>query len=71
MQRGDLGDWRESLLRLEQRCMQPLLRDLRHGRLRSITLDVLQEQGSRRYTLDRGGAWRLWRLPRRLERYAV
>jgi hypothetical protein len=71
---GDLGEWRDSLVRLEQHCAQPLLRDLRHGRIAKITLDVLLEQGSRlgsqRYTLERGGAWRFWRLPQRMEHYA-
>ena len=67
---GDLGEWRDSLLRLERHCVQPLLRDLRHGRIARITLDVLMEQGSRRFTLDRRGAWQFWRLPRRLELFA-
>ncbi len=75
LQHGDLDDWRNSLQRLEDYCMQPLLRDLRLGRIRKVTLDVLQEPGSqgrgaRRYVLTRGGAWRIWRFPRRLASYA-
>lgn len=76
LQHGDLGEWRDSLVRLEQHCTQPLLRDLRRGRIQSVTLDVLLDyglragQGSRRCIIERGGAWQFWRLSRRMEHYA-
>lgn len=81
LQHGDLGEWRDELQRFEHHCAQPLLHDLRRGRIEKVTLDVLREPGSgqpglhgedgaRRYTLTRGDAWRIWRLPRRLASYA-
>lgn len=87
LQHGDLGEWRDSLQRFEDQCAQPLLHDLRMGRIEKVTLDVFQEAGSnppdlhreaglqqargtRRFTLGRGDAWRIWRLPRRLASYA-
>jgi hypothetical protein len=76
LQHGDLGEWRDSLLRLESECLQPLLHDLRLGRIEKITLDVLPDQvqpgelGARRFILTRRGAWQIWRRPKRLGHYA-
>ncbi len=66
LQHGDLGAWRESLQQFERYAV-PLLRAVRSGRIEKITLDVLQATGSRRFTLTRRTAWRLWRIPRRIE----
>lgn len=77
MEHGDLGEWRDALQRLEEHCMQPLLHDLRLGRIEKITLDVLRgqarhgEQDARRYTLSRGAAMQFWRMPRNLGHYAI
>ncbi|HEY5994333.1 MAG TPA: hypothetical protein VIU46_07000 [Gallionellaceae bacterium] len=77
LQHGDLGEWRVSLQRFEDHCAQPLLHDLRLGRIEKVTLDVVQgqgmapEQGGRRYTLRRGGAWQFWRWAKGLGKYAA
>jgi len=71
LQLGDLGEWRDSLQRLEQTCASPLLKALRDGRIEKITLDVLQAHASQRFVLTRGMAWRFWRLSMRLEHYAA
>lgn len=68
---GDYHAWREAVQRLEQDCAQPVLEALRAGRLRRLTLEVLQAEGGRRFELTRGDAWKLWRIARALARYAV
>jgi len=69
-QHGDLAEWRDSLRALERYCIAPMLTALRHGRIEWLTLDALQEHGSQRFALARGGAWQFWRLPRRLASYS-
>lgn len=68
---GDLDAWRESLKALEQDCLGPMLAALRRGKLERLTLDAVQEGGAWRFTLTPRGAWRFWRLRRRLGRYAA
>jgi hypothetical protein len=71
LQRGDLYAWRETVLGFEREYAQPLLRALQTGRLQRLTLEVLREQGSQRFSLTRGEVWKLWRTVRPLARYAV
>jgi hypothetical protein len=71
LQQGDLHAWREGLQRFEQCCALPLLDALRAGRIARLTLDSPQAGASRRFELTRGAAWKLWRRPQPLARYAV
>lgn len=68
LRRGDFYAWRESLLALERDCLSPALDALRAGDVGRITLDVLQEEGSRRYELSRAMLWRVWRRAQPLAR---
>jgi hypothetical protein len=68
---GDLYAWREAVQRIEQEVAQPLLKALQAGRLQRLTLEVLRENGSQRFSLTRGDSWKLWRPERSLARYAV
>lgn len=70
LQQGDLTAWRDSVLRLEQNCVAPLRDALRAGRITRLTLDGLGAGVARRFVLTRGAAWKLWRLPKSLARYA-
>ena len=69
LQIGDAAGWRESLQHFEQRCAWPLLQALSSGRIAGITLDALQETGSRRFELTRRDVFKLWRRVKRLDRY--
>lgn len=68
---GDYHAWREAVLRFEQECAQPVLKAMRAGHLRRLTLEVLREGGGQRFELTRADAWKLWRTARSLARYAV
>jgi hypothetical protein len=68
---GDLYAWREAVMQIEQVIAQPVLKALQSGRLQRLTLEVLLENGSIRFSLTRGDSWRLWRSERSLARYAV
>ncbi|MDE2309692.1 MAG: hypothetical protein KGL01_02555, partial [Betaproteobacteria bacterium] len=69
LQQGDLHAWRDGLQRFEQGCAAPLLHALHAGRIAQLTLDVLQSGASRRFTLTRGAAWKLWRRAKPLACY--
>ena len=71
LQHGDLHAWRDSLRHFEQCCAAPLLDALRAGRIAQLTLDVLRAGASQRFTLTRSAAWKLWRRPKPLARYAL
>lgn len=71
IQRGDLYAWQEAVQRIELEYAQPLLQALQAGRLRRLTLEVMQEGGAQRFGLNRSDAWKLWRVARPLARYAV
>ncbi|HLP99013.1 MAG TPA: hypothetical protein VK149_11245 [Sideroxyarcus sp.] len=71
LQCGDLYAWREAVQQVERDCAQPVLQALQAGRLRRLTLEVLGEEGVRRFELGRGDVWKLWRRARSLARYAV
>lgn len=70
IQHGDLHAWRISLQRFEQCCAAPLLAAMRSGRIAQITLDALNGHAAGRFILTRSMAWKLWRRPKRLSRYA-
>jgi hypothetical protein len=69
LQQGDIGSWRERVLRIERALAKPLLNELRAGRIARLTLDVLAEGESHRYVLTRGAAWKFWRRSRSLPEY--
>lgn len=68
--RGEWGQWREALQRIEADCAL-LLRALQTGRLRRLSLLVGQADALHRYELTRAAAWRVWRPARSLSGYAV
>ena len=69
-QRGDYFLWRERVQKIEQECTL-LLHSLQVGRLQRLTLEVLQENASHSFDLNRISAWKLWLAPRPFIRYAV
>jgi len=71
LRRGDFYTWREAVLKLERDHLAPLLRSLAAGDIRRITLDVLQEEGSRRYELTRAMLWKVWKRSQPLASYGV
>lgn len=70
LRRGDFFAWREMLLHIERETLLPLLNTLKRGEIQRITLDALQEEGSRRFELARPMLWKVWRRPQPLVRYA-
>ncbi len=71
LRRGDFHTWRESVTVLERDCLAPLLRLLVAGEIDRITLDVLQEENSRRYELTRPMLWKVWLRAQPLANYAL
>jgi hypothetical protein len=69
--RGDVYAWREEVKKFEREYAQPLMRSLQRGLLQRLTLEVLRENGSQRFEITRGDAWKLWRSARPLTWYAV
>ncbi len=69
LQHGDLHAWRDGLQCFEQGCVAPLLNALHAGCIAQLTLDVLQAGASRRFTLTRVAAWKLWRRAKPLACY--
>ncbi|MFA6015787.1 MAG: hypothetical protein WC742_12040 [Gallionellaceae bacterium] len=63
LRRGDYYSWRESLLNFEHQIAAPLLEQLSAGKLKKITLDVLQEDKSNRFELTRANLWKVWKRP--------
>jgi len=61
LRRGDFYAWRESALDFEKSCLNPLLQMLVVGEFGQITLDVLAEEASRRFVLNRPMLWKFWR----------
>ena len=70
-QRGDLYAWRKAIEVVERETTQPVWQAMRAGRLQAVTLDVLVESGIRRFTMNRSGLWKMWRLPQSLATYVV
>jgi hypothetical protein len=71
LQRGDLAGWQDSLQGFENGYAQPLLQALRSGRLAQLELDILGDDGIRRFSLKRGDTWAFWRHARHLAEYSV
>ncbi|MBI5007161.1 MAG: hypothetical protein HZB95_08530 [Nitrosomonadales bacterium] len=68
--RGDFARWRELVQQVETDCAF-LLQALQSGRLRKLTLHVLQADSARDYESTRAAAWKFWRPARSLAEYAV
>lgn len=58
--------WRDALAGVERDLLAPAWQALRQGGLDRIVVDVLRDEGARRYTLDRRASWRIWRRVRPL-----
>jgi len=71
LRRGDYYAWRQSVLEFEENFMLPLLKSLADGELDKITLDVLQEDSSKRFELTRAMLWKFWQRPQSLQHYAL
>ena len=71
LRRGDFYAWRESVMRFEQDCLTPLLHSLVEGTVDRITLDVVQEETSRRCELTRPMLWKVWKRSQPLASYAL
>jgi hypothetical protein len=71
VRRGDFHAWRESVSRFESDCLAPLLRMLVAGEIDRITLDAVQEDGSRRYEVSRSLLWRVWKRAQPLASYTL
>jgi hypothetical protein len=71
LRRGDFYAWRQSVLEFEHDYLSPLLRFLLDGKLDKITLDVLQEDNSKRFELTRVRFWQFWIRPKNLSRYSL
>jgi hypothetical protein len=71
VRRGDFHTWRTTLSGFERECLNPLLRMLVAGKIERITLDAVQEDGSRRYELTRPLLWRLWKKAQPLASYTL
>ncbi len=70
LRRGDFYAWRQSVQRCEQVLWVPLLKDLNAGIVKKITIDILQENNSSRFEINRGMLWKFWKRPRSLASYA-
>lgn len=71
LRRGDFYAWRQSVQDLEKQCMSQLLRFLIEGKLDTITLEVLQDDNSKRFELTRPKLWQFWKRPRALASYSL
>jgi hypothetical protein len=71
LRRGDFYAWRQSVLSCEQVLLAPLLKALTEGELEKITIDILQENYSGRFELNRSMLWKFWKRPRPLASYAL
>jgi hypothetical protein len=70
-QQGDLHAWRDSLQFLEQSYLAPLWESLRNGRIKQLSLNVLNAGVVNRFVLTRIAVWKPWRLSKSLTRYAL
>ena len=70
-QRGDLYAWRDAMEWGERELARPLWDAVRHGRLQTVTLDVLAENETHRFEFDRTASWKLWRRTGSLSAYVV
>ena len=70
-QQGDLHAWRDSVMCLEQSYIAPLWKALRNGRIKQLSLNVLNAGVTQRFVLTRSAMWKPWRLSKSLTRYAL
>lgn len=70
-QQGDLHAWRDSVQCLEQSYIAPLWEALRNGRIKQLSLNVLNAGVVNRFVLTRSAVWKPWRLSKSLTRYAL
>ncbi len=68
LRRGDFYAWREAVLKCES-DLSALLKLLMASELDRITLDVLNEDVSRRFVLTRPMLWKFWRRSKSLANY--
>ena len=68
---ADIGRWRAALMQFEQDYAAPVLAALGEGRISKVTLDVLNENASRRFEVNRASLWKIWRQRKPLVRYAL
>jgi len=68
---ADIGSWREAMQLFEKEYAQPLLELLKAGSVRQLTLDVMCENASRRFTVTPEALWKIWRKPKLLYHYAI
>ncbi|MBI5918179.1 MAG: hypothetical protein HY849_02225 [Nitrosomonadales bacterium] len=68
---GDWAVWRTQLQRFEHDFAQPLLAELRTGRLHELQFEVVAGGVGYRWNVTPGAAWALWRRPRSLGSYSV
>jgi hypothetical protein len=71
LQKADIGKWRDALQQFEKIYAEPLLAALAAGLVEQLTVDVLSDGASRRFTVTRAALWKLWRVPRPLLHYAL
>lgn len=71
LQQGDLYAWRDSVQRLEQSYIAPLWEALSNGRIKQLSLNVLNAGVTQRFVLTRSAVWKPWCLSKSLTRYAL
>ena len=71
MQSADIGNWRKAMQLFEREYAEPLLGLMKASSVERLTLDVLGENTSRRFTLTPDALWKIWRKPRPLFHYAL
>ena len=70
-QQGDLYAWRDSVQCLEQSYIASLWEALRNGRIKQLSLNILNAGVAQRFVLTRSAVWKPWRLSKPLTRYAL
>jgi len=71
LQKADIGKWRDAVQQFEKNYAEPLLAALAAGFVEQVTVDVLSEGASRRFTVTRASLWKLWCVPKPLLHYAL
>ena len=71
LQKADIGKWRDAVQQFEKNYAEPLLAALAAGFVEQVTVDVLSDGASRRFTITRASLWKLWCVPKPLLHYAL
>jgi hypothetical protein len=71
LDRGELYAWRQAVQRVEQEVALPMLKELRAGALKRLTVEVPQDGAARCFELTPHDVWKFWRRARPLADYAV